>query len=72
MSAAYWADSDGLFRGHLGISKALQFAGMPWSLAGLLIGKPPVSWLAAPVYGLIAKNRYRLPGSTDACKLDLN
>jgi hypothetical protein len=28
---------------------------------------PPVSWLAAGVYSLVAANRMRLPGGTPAC-----
>ncbi len=69
-TAAYWAAPDGsLYRGHLGVAKALEHAGFPWSIIGKAIETPPVSWLAAPVYAVIAKNRHRLPGSTDACHL---
>ncbi|MEE9415437.1 MAG: DUF393 domain-containing protein [Acidimicrobiales bacterium] len=69
-SAAYWVDESGAtHRGHRGIGEALKASGQPWSLIGILIVTPPVSWLASLVYGLVAKNRYRLPGSTDSCKL---
>ncbi len=69
-SAAYWAADDGtLFRGHNGIAMALRAAGRPWSLVGRSMAVPPISWLAGATYSLVAKNRYRLPGSTDACKL---
>ncbi len=69
-TAAYWVDPDGtLFRGHDAIAKSLKFTGMPWVVAGTILAAPPVSWLAAPVYSLVAKYRYRLPGSTDACKI---
>ncbi len=71
-TAAYWVDPDGsLHRGHYGIAKALRFGGKPWSLAGAVIASPAMAWLAGPTYALIAKNRHRLPGSTDACKLNL-
>jgi predicted DCC family thiol-disulfide oxidoreductase YuxK len=30
---------------------------------------PPVRWLAAGVYRLIANNRQRMPGGTAACAL---
>lgn len=69
-TAAYWVDSSGTtHRGERGIALALQQAGQPWKIAGHLIATPPFSWLAVPVYSLIAKYRYKMPGSTDACKL---
>jgi predicted DCC family thiol-disulfide oxidoreductase YuxK len=37
---------------------------------GWLLLVPPVSWLAIPVYALVARYRYRMPGSTDACRID--
>jgi predicted DCC family thiol-disulfide oxidoreductase YuxK len=40
-----------------------------WRLVGRLIITPPVSWLAGPVYALIARNRHRLPGASDSCRL---
>jgi hypothetical protein len=39
----------------------------PFRPVGALILLPPISWLAAGVYRLIANNRYRLPGGTPAC-----
>jgi predicted DCC family thiol-disulfide oxidoreductase YuxK len=38
-----------------------------WRLAGKVLATPPVSTLAAPVYRLIARNRQRMPGGTEAC-----
>ena len=69
-TAAYWIDDSGhAHRGHDGIGRALIIAGGFWAVIGRIIITPPVSWPARPVYALIAKNRHRLPGSTDACKL---
>ena len=69
-SAAYWIDTTGdVHRGHLAIGRALQAAGGIWRPVGLIIRTPPVSWLAAPCYTLLARYRYKLPGSTDACRL---
>lgn len=69
-TAAYWVDGNGTtHRGERGIALALQQAGQPWKIAGHLLATPPVSWLAAPVYALIARYRYKMPGATDACKL---
>ena len=70
-TAAYWVEPDGtMHRGHLGIGESLKTASLPYSVAGHLIVNPPLSWLAKPIYSVIAKNRHRLPGSTDACRLD--
>ena len=69
-TAAYWVDASGAsHRGERGIALALQQAGQPWKLAGKIIAIPPFSWLAAPIYRLIARYRYKMPGSTDACRL---
>ena len=69
-TAAYWIDhSRKAHRGHDGIGRALITAGGFWGLVGRHKITPPASWLARPVYALIAKNRHRLPGSTDACRL---
>ena len=69
-TAAYWIDERGRqFRGHRAIGKSLVAAGGGWRIGGALILIPPLSWLAALVYVLVAKNRQRLPGGTPACKL---
>ncbi len=69
-SAAYWIDAAGLpHRGHHAIGRSLMTAGGVWGVIGRLLITPPVSWLAAPVYTLVAKNRGRLPGATDACRI---
>ncbi len=44
-------------------------AGGVWGLIGRLMLVPPVSWLAAAVYAVVARNRHRLPGATDACRV---
>jgi len=50
------------------VSAALQHSrARLWRLAGHALARPPLSWLAPPVYRLIARNRHRLPGGTPAC-----
>jgi predicted DCC family thiol-disulfide oxidoreductase YuxK len=44
-------------------------AGGAWGLVGRVLLIPPVSWLAALGYELVAHNRSKLPGATDACAL---
>lgn len=71
-TAAYWIDGEGrAHRGHLAIGRSLVAAGGFWRLVGHLLLRPPVSWLARPVYSWVAANRHRLPGATDACRVDL-
>jgi len=70
VSAAWWIDDAGqTHRGHMAIGRALREASGPWGLVGLIIVAPPMSWLGRPIYWLIARYRYRLPGATDACRI---
>lgn len=70
-TAAYFVDSDGsLHRGHAGIGRALQYMAAPFRPLGWLMQRPPISWIAAPVYRLVATYRHRLPGATDSCRVD--
>lgn len=66
----YWADGEKV----LGGSKAVFLAGkclkQPWSFISSFGLLPGMSIIAEPVYRLIARNRHRLPGSTDACAFD--
>ena len=69
-TAAYWIDEGGRrHRGAAGVAEALVACGGGWALAGRVLRLPPVSWLAAGAYQLVARNRHRLPGATDACRL---
>lgn len=70
-TAMYWVDGTGrTWRGHLGTGRMLQAFGGAWRPLGWLARTPPTSWLAGPLYRLVAANRHRLPGSTPACRLD--
>ena len=69
-TAAYWIDENGrTYRGHRAIARSLITAGGVWKPIGVVMLIPPISWLAALVYVVIARNRHRLPGGTPACKL---
>jgi predicted DCC family thiol-disulfide oxidoreductase YuxK len=69
-TAAYWIEPDGRRRrGSEAVAAALVAAGGAWRPLGVLLGVPPLSWLARAVYRLIADNRHRLPGSTEACRV---
>ena len=68
-SAAWWIDDTGRrSRGHLAVAHALA-AGTGWPAAvGHVLLVPPFRWIAAGLYPLIARWRYRLPGGTPACR----
>jgi predicted DCC family thiol-disulfide oxidoreductase YuxK len=69
-TAAYWIDGRGRgHRGHLAFADAFRAMGGGWRPVGAAMRIPPVSWLAAIVYDVIARNRHRLPGATPACRL---
>lgn len=67
----WWITPDGRRHGgHLAIGHALRSAGGFWGLIGTMLVTPPASWLAAPVYALVARYRHRMPGGTPACRID--
>jgi predicted DCC family thiol-disulfide oxidoreductase YuxK len=68
-SAAWWVDARGPARGHRSIGRALQAGGGWRRVAGFVVLTPPASWVAAGVYRLVVRFRYRLPGGTPACRV---
>ena len=69
-SEVLWIGGDGTVEGGgRAVARALRAAGGCWSVLGVLLSLPPVSWVAPPVYRLVAANRYRLPGGTAACRV---
>jgi predicted DCC family thiol-disulfide oxidoreductase YuxK len=69
IEAVQWVEVDGGVRsGHEAIAAVLNTSGLMWKIAGHLILLPGVSWVASKAYRLVADNRYRLPGSTPACR----
>ena len=69
-SAAWWIDPiGGNYRGHGAVGKALANGRGLRHVAGVLILIPPISFLAAGGYAIVARYRYRLPGGTPACRI---
>lgn len=69
-TAVYWIDDAGQHhRGSVGVARCLTAMGKPWSMLGMALRVPPVSWVARGGYRLVANNRHRLPGATDACRI---
>lgn len=66
---AWWVDEAGrAHRGHRAAARALRASRGAWPLVGWLLLVPPLSWLAAVGYRLVAKTRGHLPGTTPACR----
>jgi predicted DCC family thiol-disulfide oxidoreductase YuxK len=65
-----WVDRSGRVHGGAqGIARLLISAGGIYAAAGWLMRTPPVRWIAAGIYRLIATNRHKMPGGTAACAL---
>ncbi len=59
------------YAGHECFAKLLQLRGGWFSASlGRAMMLPPLSWLSAIGYSLVARFRHRLPGGTPACKLE--
>jgi predicted DCC family thiol-disulfide oxidoreductase YuxK len=65
--ALQWVDYRGTFSGAQAVGRLLQAQGGLWRLVAWLPFFWPFSSMAEGAYGLVAKNRYRLPGGTAAC-----
>lgn len=69
-TAVYWVDAYGrAHRGHQAVGRVLLRTKPPLAWLGPLFIVPPTSWVAAVAYRLVAVNRHRLPGATEACGL---
>jgi predicted DCC family thiol-disulfide oxidoreductase YuxK len=59
-----------VFGGHAAFAKLFRIQpNLVAKLVGSLMITPPISWIAAAGYILVAKYRHKLPGGTPACKL---
>ena len=59
-----------VFGGHEAFAKLFKIQANPFAkIVGSLMTTPPISWIAAAGYVLVAKYRHKLPGGTPACKL---
>jgi predicted DCC family thiol-disulfide oxidoreductase YuxK len=61
------------FGGHDAFAQLLRLQ-KNWLLAAIaaVMVVPPISWLSALGYRLVARYRHKLPGGTPACKLPTN
>jgi predicted DCC family thiol-disulfide oxidoreductase YuxK len=56
-----------VYGGAQAFARLLRTGRAAWRPVGVLLAVPPVRWIAAGVYRLVAVNRMRLPGGTAAC-----
>ncbi|MFV0258201.1 MAG: thiol-disulfide oxidoreductase DCC family protein [Acidimicrobiales bacterium] len=68
-TAAYWIDGSRRWRGHEALARAALAMGPPYAVVGAVLCVPPVSWMAAIGYRLVARFRHRLPGGTANCRV---
>ena len=67
--SVYWVDGDRIAAGADAAAAAMASVSGIWKLTGHVLALPGVIHLARLLYPIIARNRHRLPGSTDACRL---
>jgi predicted DCC family thiol-disulfide oxidoreductase YuxK len=69
-NAAYWVDEGSAPEaGHLAIGRALVQSGGWRRQLGRFTLSPVVAPAARRVYSWVARNRYRMPGSSDSCRI---
>lgn len=70
-TAAWWFDADGRkYRGsHAAAEVLVASRSRVRRVLGHVMRIPPISWIAVAVYAVVARYRYKLPGSTDACRV---
>lgn len=69
--AAWWVDDRGLReRGHRAAGQALHADGGLLRIVSWFVLNPPTSWLAAVIYRVVVRWRYKLPGGTPACNVE--
>lgn len=68
--AAWYIDADGRkHRGAGAVNAALNALGGIYRIASWVYRVPGLKQIEDVVYKWVARNRYRMPGSTDACRI---
>lgn len=55
--------------GPIAIAESLRLCSRPWTYLGTFIKLPLVSSASQLVYRIIARNRHKMPGSTESCEI---
>jgi predicted DCC family thiol-disulfide oxidoreductase YuxK len=65
----FYKDNENRYSGAQAFAQFLKLSNQPWKIIGYILDLPIIKWISKVIYGIVAKNRYRLPGGTPACKL---
>lgn len=65
----YFIEHDTVYGGAAALAHCALYMGWQWKLFGRALLLPGVRFFAERVYAMVARNRHRLPGSTDACDI---
>jgi predicted DCC family thiol-disulfide oxidoreductase YuxK len=68
--AVQWVDDRGVASGDVAIARSLIARGGVAKPLGWALRTPPIRWIAPFGYRTLAANRGKLPGATDACRID--
>jgi len=71
-AAVQYVDHAGRRSAGRAVAAALLQCRQPWRTAGVVMSAPLLAPLVERAYRTVAANRHRLPGSTPACRLDLD
>jgi predicted DCC family thiol-disulfide oxidoreductase YuxK len=67
----WWVEPGGTkLSGHRAVAAALRHGSPALRPLGNLLAIEPLAPVASAGYDLVARNRYRLPGGTPACRID--
>lgn len=62
-------DGTRAFTGAAAVARVLLRSRLPWPAIGRVMALPGIRVLAEWLYGLVARNRHRLPGGSAACEM---
>ncbi|MDN5892499.1 MAG: DUF393 domain-containing protein [Nocardioides sp.] len=71
LEAAWFVTPSGPLRGHEAIAQVLLSSRWwPVRMGGRLVGSRVARPVAAPAYAWVARNRHRMPGASESCRVN--
>jgi predicted DCC family thiol-disulfide oxidoreductase YuxK len=68
-SIQFYKSESKRFSGAQAFAQFLILSNYPWKILGFTLELPLIKGISKLLYGVVARNRYRLPGGTPECKL---
>ena len=65
----YWVDEKRVVGGSRAVIRAMRQMKLPYQILGMILSVPGLWCLMEPIYNYVAKNRHKLPGSSDSCEI---